>query len=73
MADKETLMLGDVPLLGKNLAVRPSLTPSFVLYKQNQESYDSKQFFSIFSLSLDNDMLKDEYPIAIWKSELPID
>ena len=30
--------------LGKNLAVCPSLTLSFVLYKQNQESYDSKQF-----------------------------
>ena len=30
--------------MGKNLAVCPSLTPSFVLYKQNQESYDSKQF-----------------------------
>ena len=30
--------------MGKNLAACPSLTPSFFLYKQNQESYDSKQF-----------------------------
>ena len=29
--------------MGKNLAVCPSLTPFFVMYKQNQESYDSKQ------------------------------